>query len=1618
MADRHMPDLELILTAHGPGSVNLRLRFQAPGNDIRREYESRVPLRFDVDTLSIANFDGDSYGDNLGHTLFADAGTLSLFNEARAVAFHDELPLRVRLTIGANAAHLHRLHWERLRVPGDHSFLAHDEKVLFSRNPATISSRNFSPSRREAIRALAVVADPHNLAGYGLAPIDTVVEIARATTGFGDIPVELLQSAGHATMDALADKLQDHYDILYLVCHGVEDSGELSLCLESADGSAALVDASEFISRISALWTLPRLVILASCRSGSDVMIGENGVLAALGPRLARAGVPAVIAMQADVAMETVATFMPVLFRELHRDGQIDRAVAAARQAAQRHPDWWVPALYMPSISGRLFVADGADQANEDDSSVGIESTSEETHRNERNAEKIAGYREKLKENSGYLRLRGIPIRNASNLKIPLSTIYIEVRLLDERSAEQVRRDEERTAVAGAESSDTSTQPGNLADLVMRIGEHAYRHGRSADTLELDTIDPLDAVETNDKLVILGVPGSSKSTLIDFLALHYATDGHLVPVKLRLADYAVKLRQDRTISIREYALRDAAAGDAELLLALEAKADAGEVLWLLDGLDETYEMQELVSERAGALSGKAVLTSRPIGYSSAGRESWTHVEIQPLMQQDVVRFVHNWLSAIASDRKEDAVWIHERTASLQAQWSQRPHLSPLTRNPLLLTFMVLLAGENSDFQLPADRVGLYHRYIEELYLVHEERRVSIGSGAESESIRGVPPGTARSAVLFGLYVLAYYLHLAYHESNHAFMPRRETVSSLLAGQLQRKYEIGAAVAEIAAQDVLNFWLSAGLLMETNWEGRWLLSFRHLTFQEYGAARVLGDSWTERQPASWQFVRTRLHLPAWREPLLLMAGVLEPNQAAGFVDLVAGGPSRHERVLRRDLRFAADLIAEAELTETAVAARITRRLVAQTSDRKWSRRAYYLAVVLAGVLLLAALTTGHWLLLAVLVAFWLLVWQFGIVWGRSPRLQTAVMVPLRRLGLIQVNRPLFLSSLSRMGRSALTPLVAALGDADDAVRRAAVEALGDLGDSGAVRPLIGALGAGDFGLRIAAAESLVKLGHPGAVDPLIALLQDPRPQLRWTAAEVLGKLGDQRAVEPLMAALKDSERLVRWSAAEALGNLGDGRAAEPLATALDDPMVCQKAAEALGKLGDAGLDHLISALRENDALVRRSASNALGNRTDPRTVELLVVALRDPDANIRWEAGNVLGKLGDVALEPLVTALADPRGEVRWRAAEALGDLADRRATEALIAALGDSDHTVQWKVAEALGKLNDGQAVAPLIVALEGPEAQVRWTAAAALGKLGNLRAVEPLMSSLADSAYLVRWYASEALGILGDARAVEPLIAALDDAHAGVRWTAALALSKLGDRRAVDPLVADLADDRVEVRKSAVEALGNLQDARAVAPLAALLTDGDVEMRKAAVGALHNLGDASAVKLLVESLTDPDLYVRVAAVSALGDLGDDDALVPLVSLLHDPDARLRAAAAAALGTLGAERAVDPLIELVPDPAHEVSLAATSALGQLGDVALEALVAALGHSDYRQRLAGCVALTKLAHMYHGTVQRSAVSALVRRITDLPLNTLPFTALEEIMAHHKPQHVKGDLLAEE
>jgi HEAT repeat protein len=201
-----------------------------------------------------------------------------------------------------------------------------------------------------------------------------------------------------------------------------------------------------------------------------------------------------------------------------------------------------------------------------------------------------------------------------------------------------------------------------------------------------------------------------------------------------------------------------------------------------------------------------------------------------------------------------------------------------------------------------------------------------------------------------------------------------------------------------------------------------------------------------------------------------------------------------------------------------------------------------------------------------------------------------------------------SLLGDMGSErAIAPLLEVLGDRSRDVRTAAARSLGRLGAPAAADALVRAFVTADVAHGVAG-DALVALG-PAALPALRALTGSEDPALRKAAVELLGLLGEPADSPVLVARLRDSAAEVRASAARALGRLAAEDAATAVRGALSDrvPFVRAAAARALGDIGDrdAGAELLVVA-RSDHYDAAQAAARALA-RVDP---QLLATAARE------------------------------------------------------------------------------------------------------------------------------------------------------------------------------------------------------------------------------------------------------------------------------------------------------------------------------------------------------------------------------------------------------------------------
>ena len=143
-------------------------------------------------------------------------------------------------------------------------------------------------------------------------------------------------------------------------------------------------------------------------------------------------------------------------------------------------------------------------------------------------------------------------------------------------------------------------------------------------------------------------------------------------------------------------------------------------------------------------------------------------------------------------------------------------------------------------------------------------------------------------------------------------------------------------------------------------------------------------------------------------------------------------------------------------------------------------------------------------------------------------------------------------LVEMGAAAVYPLIGALSDTDWRVREEATRALGEIGDSRAVRHIIQLFKDEKIRVQLWATDALITMDEK-AVEQLIEALHDPDRRVRMGAIVTLGEIKDLRSIVALQESLKDPDHEVVEAAKEALEAIEEGRAGlPPLTVARDRP----------------------------------------------------------------------------------------------------------------------------------------------------------------------------------------------------------------------------------------------------------------------------------------------------------------------------------------------------------------------------------------------------------------------------------------------------------------------------------
>jgi len=336
----------------------------------------------------------------------------------------------------------------------------------------------------------------------------------------------------------------------------------------------------------------------------------------------------------------------------------------------------------------------------------------------------------------------------------------------------------------------------------------------------------------------------------------------------------------------------------------------------------------------------------------------------------------------------------------------------------------------------------------------------------------------------------------------------------------------------------------------------------------------------------------------------------------------------------------------------------------------------------------------------------------------------------------------------LGREADPFLLQGLSDADEQVRRAAMNQLASREDNDH-----------EFvwsALRQCRPEERNELGsvfahsNPAALTEL-ALMHygSPDHEERLLALELAGWSRSQACLEASIQSLQDPVPAVRAAAAAALGRIRDTSAVRALGNALGDPFpeVRVQAVRALGVIDDeAVLGFLVSALKDADTGVRTVASEVLTQWSSPAVAKRLAGVLAVP--NLRGAATDLLRKIGPSSQELLIDVLLHGNAEV----VPIVGGLLREIVGVARLAGrLGSTEADARLRAVEAIGAIGGSDAVDALIGVLSDPDERIRLRSTQLLAALDDPRGAQAIVEAVAhDPVPEVVAAAQEALSRLG----------------------------------------------------------------------------------------------------------------------------------------------------------------------------------------------------------------------------------------------------------------------------
>lgn len=406
-------------------------------------------------------------------------------------------------------------------------------------------------------------------------------------------------------------------------------------------------------------------------------------------------------------------------------------------------------------------------------------------------------------------------VRMTTNLDVDLRELFVMPLVLARPHPYKAEDGEPREAVA-------------LMDLVA-----ARRFFGPPDRPEKDNdpgIPALEQVQRYPRNAIIGVPGSGKSTFLEWLQLKIAAgDEELLMAGQQAIPLLLRVRQldPKNLPLGSALIEKATASrDIAALMPhgwINRQIRNGRVLFMFDGLDETEPelrdryllpwLRDLCQQYPNC---RYLVSSRPVGYPPKAMRALKFAECDLLDfgENEIAEYTRHWCTAVRLARNEPGDEARREGAAdgerIVVGFKDHPYIRNLARNPLMLS-ATCLVNYFEGGQLPKDRAVLYQLCVEGLLHHWDQRRGIHSEFGFDEKLRAC--------------------------REVALTMQADNLAEYGADKVQAVFATVLGDPARAEKLLEHIRRRTGLLLEKR---PGIFAFAHLTFQEYLAARAVHE----------------------------------------------------------------------------------------------------------------------------------------------------------------------------------------------------------------------------------------------------------------------------------------------------------------------------------------------------------------------------------------------------------------------------------------------------------------------------------------------------------------------------------------------------------------------------------------------------------------------------------------------------------------------------------------------------------------------------------------------------------------------------------------------------------